>query len=97
MNTKDTKNHPTTFSLILVEEDLKKIGGTTCRNDSGGTDIICDGKTWYIDEIMIRSIITPLGFKIISVEDFMWENGDCDMKISTTYPWKKYDSIPKLN
>ena len=77
------------YEMMLSLGDIRKIGNTTCEGEYG-TDFICNGVTSNIEEIMLRSILNQLGYKIIKSSDFEWENGTIDINIQTNLPYVKY-------
>ena len=80
------------YEMMLCLGDMRKIGNTTCEG-AYGTDFICNGVTANIEEIMLRSILNQLGYKIIKSTDIEWENGTVDINIQTNLPFAKYMEI----
>ena len=78
--------------MILLKEDLKKIGHTMY----GGEDdkflhILCNIETANIEEILLRNILLLFGdYKITAVEDFVWNNGKTNIEFITDFPWSEY-------
>jgi hypothetical protein len=81
------------FPLVLFEEDLKRIGNTTYGHRGMGTNFILDGNKCHHEIFFLRSILTPLGYKILSEKDYVLENGECDVEVETDYPWDQYMEI----
>ena len=79
------------FPILLSESDLFDIGWCTSGNNEGGTVFVCSHSNANIEKIFIRSILTPINFQIIDVEDYVIPGEDfCDVKIVTNYPWSRY-------
>ena len=83
------------MNITVKESDLQGLGNTTYSPSNGHTSFICDGQTYAIELIFIRSILEPLGFKVLSVDDYCYENDKCDVEILTTYPWDKYINLKR--
>lgn len=99
------------MSATLYEYDLNKLDSVTCRNlpncschksltdkgfISGGTSFILHSGNWKTSYIILRSIMTSLGYKCSEGEDFYWEHGNCDVIVETNYPYERYENLNKL-
>ena len=96
------------ISITLTENDLKRLGSKVEENFwydnddmsesdrrifEGGTCFLL-GDTSNIEYIMLRSILTHLGYRLTEGEDFFIYNfNKCCMLVKTTYPWKKYREL----
>jgi hypothetical protein len=98
MNRAETYDRP--IPLILTESDLMHLGGTISQNhDSGeekgypseGTCFILSSEVCNVEAILLRSIMTSLGYRVSEGEDFYWNTCDrCDLIVYTSYPWSRY-------
>ena len=81
--------------LEVEKEDIKHIGNTMSADNDGNTCIICDGDTYHLEVILLRSILKCFGeeYKILSEEDFVWHEDDpmeeWDIEIKTNLPFDK--------
>ncbi len=63
------------------------------------TNIICDGNTCNIEEILLRNILECINseYKILESEDYIWEDKDgnevFDICFKTNLPWEEYMAI----
>lgn len=86
------------MNIEVVKEDIKKIGNAW-YNEGGFLEIMCDGDTCNIEEILLRSILKCFGddYKVIRAEDFIWENDEgeevYDILFITNLPYEIYDMI----
>ena len=83
----------TVKTLLEVQaDDIERIGGTTFGGDDGFTHILCDLSTANIEEILLRSILKCFGeeYRIMSIDDWTWENGDEQIEFTTNLPWEAY-------
>jgi len=77
-------------------EDLMKCGSAMYQSDDDGTIFMCDIKTFRMERVIIRSLLTPLGYKIISEDEYFWDEDDApDWEIKTNMPWEKYKALSK--
>lgn len=80
--------------MNLQKQDLHKIGHTITPTKEGGTSFICSPDTCRIESILLREILLLFGdYKIISEDDFIWDNGVCDWEIITNLPYEIYMDI----
>ena len=92
--------------ITLIENDLKRLGHTAQENFwydkddmsesdrrifKGGTSFFF-GDNFHVEYIMLRSILTHLGYRFTEGEDFFWNEdmSKCDTLVKTTYPWEKF-------
>ena len=86
------------MNLDVQKEDIKKIG-YACYNKGGFLEIMCDGDTCNIEEILLRSILKCFGddYKVIKTEDYIWENDEGEVVYEILYvtnlPYEIYDMI----
>jgi hypothetical protein len=76
--------------------DLAHLGNTISQSDAG-TSFIVNGDSCHIETIFIRSIVESLGYKVVSTDDFFWNNDKCDWEVDTNLPWDVYQEISGLN
>lgn len=78
--------------MVLLKEDLKKIGGTKCSSHDGKyLTVLCSVNTAGLEEILLRNILLLFGdYKITDRADFVWENGDVEIEFTTDFPWSEY-------
>ena len=64
----------TSTNVMVSEKDIRNIGHTQFKDDSGMLSIICNVETANIEEILLRSILTCFGneYVITNNEDFIW-------------------------
>ena len=67
--------------------------GHTAFNENGKLAILCDVQTANITKILLRSILSIKGYTIVSVDDFVWENGEADVQFTTDMDWKEYEEL----
>lgn len=82
-------------NLMFEIEDIKRVGNTTSKHESG-TSFIISGDSYLFEYILLRNILEVLGYEIISEEDFHWEHKDefdCDIECITTLPFSEYLEI----
>ena len=84
------------MNIEVTKEDIKKIG-FACYNEGGFLEIMCDGDTYNIEYILLRSILKCFGdeYKIIETKDFtiLGENGEeviFDILFVTNLPYDMY-------
>jgi hypothetical protein len=87
------------IQITVKESDLHHLGYMHYQNDmrfdadikyEGGMSFLLSGATWNVEYIMLRSIIEALGYELSEPEDWLREDGECDMLVLTTYPWSVY-------
>lgn len=83
-------------NISVEKNDILKIGNTIFE-ENGNVGILCSIQTANIEEILLRNILLTFNekYKIISEEDFEWDNGDKEIKFITNMPWNEYVNIGK--
>lgn len=82
-------------TAVTVEgKDIKNIGHTA-YSENGMLNIICDGNTYGIEGILLRSILSCINpkYKIVQEEDFCYDDGECDWEFRTNMPFAVYERI----
>jgi len=83
--------------LTLRVSDLKSIGHTTYQGKQG-TNFVCSLDLANIEEIILRNIITHVGYEVdngtdrFSKEDLEFPD---EIEFATTLPWDEYQRITK--
>lgn len=67
--------------------------GHTAFNENGKLAILCDTQVANITKILLRSILSIKGYTIVSVDNFVWENGATDVQFTTDMDWNEYKKI----
>ncbi len=87
------------MNIEVTKEDIKKIG-YACYNEGGFLEIMCDGDTYNIEYILLRSILKCFGdeYKIIKTEVFIWKNEEgeeevFDILYITNLPYELFEKI----
>ena len=87
------------MNIEVTKEDIKKIG-FACYNEGGFLEIMCDGDTYNIEYILLRSILKCFGdeYKIIKTEVFIWKNEEgedevFDILYITNLPYELFEKI----
>ena len=86
------------MNIEVTKEDIKKIG-YSWYNEGGFLEIMCDGDTCNIEEILLRSILKCFGddYKVIKTEDYIWENDEEEVVFEilfiTNLPYEVYEKI----
>ena len=87
------------MNIEVTKEDIKKIG-YACYNEGGFLEIMCDGDTYNIEYILLRSILKCFGdeYKIIKTEVFIWKNEEgeeevFDILYITNVPYELFEKI----
>ena len=87
------------MNIEVTKEDIKKIG-FACYNEGGFLAIMCDGDTYNIEYILLRSILKCFGdeYKIIKTEVFIWKNEEgeeevFDILYITNLPYELFEKI----
>lgn len=90
--------------ITLTEADIHSFGHTKYQNNGETRNILYpeDGTTFVLggsarlEMIILRSLLTGLGYKMSRGEDFEWvpsdakSGGKCDVIYYTDYPWSIY-------
>lgn len=82
-------------TAVTVEgKDIKNIGHTA-YSENGLLNIICDGNTYGIEGILLRSILSCINpeYRIIDEGDFLYDSGECDGEFLTNMPFAEYERI----
>ena len=86
------------MNIEVTKEDIKKIG-YACYNEGGFLAIVCDGDTFSIEEILLKSILKCFGdeYKVVKAEDDIWETfkGEevYDILFITNLPYEIFEKI----
>ena len=80
------------MNLEVKFTDLFDIGHTAF-NENGKLAILCDAQVANMTKILLRSILSIKGYTIVSVDDFVWENGAADVLFTTDMDWKEYEEL----
>ena len=87
------------MNIEVTKEDIKNIG-YACYNEGGFLAIMCDGDTYNIEYILLRSILKCFGdeYKIIKTEVFIWKNEEgeeevFDILYITNLPYELFEKI----
>ena len=87
------------MNIEVTKKDIKKIG-YACYNEGGFLEIMCDGDTYNIEYILLRSILKCFGdeYKIIKTEVFIWKNEEgeeevFDILYITNLPYELFEKI----
>lgn len=90
-----TTSQMTATPVMVSFEDICKIGNTISPNGEY-TEFICNGDTYNIELILLRSILSIRGYKILSVDDFAWPHTDeLDIIIRTDLPAEEFWSVSR--
>lgn len=81
-------------NVVVEFDDIKSIGSTKF-NEDGKLAILCDVKTANIEHILLRNILSIKGYSIVSVDDFVWDNGEVDVQFTTDMDWEEYKQLAK--
>lgn len=80
------------MNLEVKFTDLFDIGHTAF-NENGKLAILCDAQVANMTKILLRSILSIKGYNIVSVDDFVWENGATDVQFTTDMDWNEYKEL----
>lgn len=80
------------MNLEVKFTDLFGIGHTAF-DENGKLAILCDVQTANITKIFLRSILSIKGYTIVSVDDFVWEDGATDVQFTTDMDWDEYEEL----
>lgn len=81
-------------NVVIEFGDILNIGHTACQED-GKLVILCDVRTANIEQILLRNILSIKGHSIMSVDDFVWDNGSVDVQFTTDMDWSEYQQIAR--
>jgi hypothetical protein len=78
-------------AVIVEGKDIKNIGHAK-YSENGKLNILCNGSTYGIEGILLRSILSCINpeYRIIGEGDFCYNNGDCDWEFKTNMPFAEY-------
>ena len=83
-------------AVTVESKDIKNIGHTA-YSENGLLNIICDGNTYGIEGILLRSILSCINpeYRIIEEGDFWHGSGECDYEFKTNVPFAEYERISR--
>lgn len=81
-------------NVVVKFDDILNIGHTMF-NENGKLAILCDVRTANIERILLRNILSIKGYSIVSVDDFVWDNGEVDVQFTTDMDWSEYQQIAR--
>jgi hypothetical protein len=81
-------------NVVVEFDDILNIGHTACQ-ENGKLVILCDVRTTNIEHILLRNILSIKGYSIVSVDDFVWDNGEVDVQFTTDMDWSEYQQIAR--
>ena len=81
-------------NVVVEFGDIFNIGHTASQ-ENGKLVFICDVRTVNIEIILLRNILAIKGYSIVSVDDFVWDNGEVDVQITTDMDWAEYQQISR--
>ena len=79
--------------FTLKERDVLHLAHPTYWDDDGNTLCILGGKSARRGDRLLKCIVASLGFECSDGDDFIWENGNCDWEVKTTYPKARYEAL----
>lgn len=81
-------------NVVVEFDDIEKIGHTMF-SENGKLAILCDVRMARIEHILLRNILSIKGYSVVSVDDFVWNNGEVDVQFTTDMDWSEYRQIVK--
>ena len=81
-------------NVVVEFADLSKIGHTA-MGENGRLVLLCSQYTVNIEHILLRNILAIKGYSIVSVDDFVWDNGDVDVQFTTDMDWSEYQQMAR--
>ena len=81
-------------NVVVEFGDILNIGHTASQ-ENGKLVILCDVRTANIECILLRNILSIKGYSIVSVDDFVWGNGEVDVQFTTDMDWSEYQQIAR--
>lgn len=81
-------------NVVVEFGDIENIGHTMF-SENGKLIVLCDAKTANIEHILLRNILSIKGYSVVSVDDFVWDNGEVDVQLTTDMDWSEYLQIKK--
>ena len=81
-------------NVVVEFGDILNIGHTASQ-ENGKLVILCDVRMANIEHILLRNILSIKGYSIVSVDDFVWNNGEVDVQITTDMDWSEYQQIAR--
>ena len=81
-------------AVTVEKKDITRIGHTH-YNENGKLTVVCDGGTYGVEGILLRSILSCINpkYKIVQEEDFCYDDGECDWELRTNMPFAVYERI----
>ena len=79
-------------NVVVEFGDILNIGHTASQ-ENGKLVFLCDVRTANIERILLRNILSIKGYSIVSVDDFVWNNGEVDVQFTTDMDWSEYQQI----
>lgn len=79
-------------NVVVEFGDILHIGHTASQ-ENGKLVILCYVRTANIEHILLRNILSIKGYSIVSVDDFVWDNGEVDVQFTTDMDWKEYEEL----
>lgn len=81
-------------NVVVEFGDILNIGHTASQ-ENGKLVILCDVRMANIEHILLRNILSIKGYSIVSVDDFVWNNGEVDVQITTDMDWSEYQQMAR--
>ena len=81
-------------NVVVEFGDILNIGHTASQENCK-LIILCDVRTANIEHILLRNILSIKGYSIVSVDDFVWDNGAVDVQFTTDMDWSEYQQIAR--
>lgn len=81
-------------NVVVKFDDIENISHTMF-NKNGRLTILCDVRIAHIVHILLRNILSIKGYSVVSVDDFVWDNGEVDVQFTTDMDWSEYQQIAK--
>ena len=81
-------------NVVVEFGDILSIGHTASQVN-GKLVILCDVRMANIEHILLRNILSIKGYSIVSVDDFVWNNGEVDVQITTDMDWSEYQQMAR--
>lgn len=79
-------------NVVVEFDDILNIGHTASQ-ENGKLVILCDVRTANIEHILLRSILSIKGYSIVAVDDFVWDNGEVNVRLTTDMDWSEYQQM----
>lgn len=82
-------------NVVVEFADLSRIGHTI-MGENGKLVLLCSQYTANIEHILLRNILAIKGYSIVSVDDFIWNNGDVSVQFTTDMPYSEFELLSIL-